>query len=146
MLRSVVTRGEAAHCSQTLVRQLVGPPAQVSLRQMVQAAARMGGALVPLTALFALSRMERDMASLLTHRLLSLDQATAVGDASRTLCAQLSAVANELVDAFGIPDHLVAAPIAADWRAFNEGDNQGEVCVTRPAWLSPAAMRKRCES
>jgi hypothetical protein len=25
-------------------------------------------------------------------------------------------------------------------------DNQGEVCVTRPAWLSPAAMRKRCES
>ena len=87
----------------------------------------MGGALVPLTALFALSRMERDMAALLTHRLLSLDQATAVGDASRSLCAQLSTVANELVDAFGIPDHLVAAPIASDWRAFNETDNQGEV-------------------
>jgi len=99
----------------------------VSLRQMVQAAGRMGGALVPLTALFALSRMERDMAALLTHRLLSLDQATAVGDASRSLCAQLSTVANELVDAFGIPDHLVAAPIASDWRAFNETDNQGEV-------------------
>ena len=35
------------------------------------------------------------------------------------------------VDAFGIPDHLVAAPIAADWEAYNAVDNRGELA---PPW------------
>ncbi len=35
------------------------------------------------------------------------------------------------VDAFGIPDHLVAAPIAGDWESYNAGDNRGELA---PAW------------
>lgn len=51
----------------------------------------------------------------------------AVGEAARGLCAQLAPQARVLVDAFGIPEHLVAAPIAADWAAFNEGDNRGEL-------------------
>jgi acyl-CoA oxidase len=32
-----------------------------------------------------------------------------------------------LIDSFAIPDYLLAAPIAGDWAAFNEGDNRGEV-------------------
>jgi hypothetical protein len=32
-----------------------------------------------------------------------------------------------LIDSFGIPEHLVAAPIAGDWARYNEADNQGEL-------------------
>ncbi len=32
-----------------------------------------------------------------------------------------------MIDAFGIPPHLQAAPIAADWEAYNKVDNQGEL-------------------
>ena len=31
------------------------------------------------------------------------------------------------MDSFGIPDHLIAAPIAEDWETFNVSDNQGEL-------------------
>lgn len=43
----------------------------------------------------------------------------------RELCTKLAPVGQQLVDAFGIPDHLVAAPIAADWETFNISDNRG---------------------
>ena len=32
-----------------------------------------------------------------------------------------------VVEAFGIPDHLVAAPIAGDWERYNRVDNKGEL-------------------
>ena len=35
------------------------------------------------------------------------------------------------IDAFGIPDHLVAAPLAGDWETYNAVDNRGELA---PAW------------
>lgn len=47
--------------------------------------------------------------------------------ASRELCQQLAPSSQALVDAFGIPDHLVAAPIATDWEGYNKVDNQGEL-------------------
>lgn len=34
---------------------------------------------------------------------------------------------NAQVDAFGIPDHLLATPIAGDWEAYNRVDNRGEL-------------------
>lgn len=33
----------------------------------------------------------------------------------------------ELLTAFGIPEHMVHAPIAKDWEKYNETDNQGEL-------------------
>lgn len=47
--------------------------------------------------------------------------------AVRACCAGLSGVSQALVDALGVPDHLVAAPIAGDWEAFNAVDNDGEL-------------------
>ena len=32
-----------------------------------------------------------------------------------------------LVKAFGIPDHMVAAPAGGDWVEYNQTDNQGEL-------------------
>lgn len=45
----------------------------------------------------------------------------------RALCHELAPYSSRLVDAFGIPDHILAAPLAADWEAFNASDNRGEV-------------------
>jgi len=57
-----------------------------------------------------------------------LPPAIEVGNAVRALCASLAPQALHLVDAFGVPDHMVQAPIALDWHKFNLVDNQGE-CV-----------------
>lgn len=43
------------------------------------------------------------------------------------VCRVLGVEAVSLVDAFGIPDHLLAAPIAADWIKYNRVDNRGEL-------------------
>lgn len=43
------------------------------------------------------------------------------------LCREVGSEAVSLVDAFGIPDHLLAAPIAADWVKYNRVDNRGEL-------------------
>lgn len=45
----------------------------------------------------------------------------------RSLCTDLSAHTQQIIAAFGIPDHLVAAPIAADWEKYNMVDNRGEL-------------------
>ena len=46
----------------------------------------------------------------------------------RNLCKQLAPLSLQLVEAFGIPDWILAAPLAADWESYNEQDNQGELC------------------
>lgn len=48
-------------------------------------------------------------------------------DTIRALVAQLGPSAQHMVSAFGIPDYLVAAPIAANWEHYNRFDNQGEL-------------------
>lgn len=43
------------------------------------------------------------------------------------LCRSLGRESVALVEAFGVPEHLLAAPIAADWVKYNAVDNQGEL-------------------
>lgn len=43
------------------------------------------------------------------------------------LCRKLGRESVALVEAFGIPEHLLAAPIASDWVKYNVVDNQGEL-------------------
>lgn len=45
----------------------------------------------------------------------------------RASIAILGPQAHGIIDAFGIPPHLVAAPIACDWEAYNKTDNKGEL-------------------
>ena len=51
---------------------------------------------------------------------------------------KLAPQGQQLVDAFGIPEHLVAAPIAQDWEGYNITDNQGELVpiggAKKPEW------------
>lgn len=46
---------------------------------------------------------------------------------NRALCAELTPHALALTEAFGLPDEVLAAPIAGDWVKYNEYDNQGEL-------------------
>jgi len=88
------------------------------------------GMLEKLTVLFALDAIETDIAWFLTHNVLALDMGKQLFDDIRVLCGNgangLADNALELVDAFGIPDHLLP-PAALDWVEYNVKDNQGEL-------------------
>ena len=62
--------------------------------------------------LYALSEIERDRAWFLEHGRLSATRAKGVIQAVNDLCAELRPHARLLVDAFGVPESSIAAPIA----------------------------------
>lgn len=80
-----------------------------------------------LLALYALRRIEIDLAWFLTSQTLTLAQGKAVSERVRALCKEIAPYALSLVQGFGIPDHLCIAPIAQDWVKYNETDECGEV-------------------
>jgi acyl-CoA oxidase len=55
------------------------------------------------------------------------DAVKAVPEKARELCRQLAPDALALTEAFGMTEAMLSAPIARDWVAYNEYDNQGEV-------------------
>ena len=46
---------------------------------------------------------------------------------NRRLCAEIAPHSLSLIDTFGLPEEILAAPIASDWVKYNETDNQGEL-------------------
>lgn len=100
-----------------------------------RAAAKSGGdgaaaapALRALAALFGASRAERAAAPLLAAGLVGPADAEAlrlaVNRACRALCRGAPPACLKLCDAFGIPDHLLQAPIAFDWRSMGAAGAQ----------------------
>ncbi|KFM25759.1 Acyl-coenzyme A oxidase 2, peroxisomal [Auxenochlorella protothecoides] len=83
--------------------------------------------LVRCVTLYALCRLEADLAWLMTEGMVPLRVGAAVPGAVRGLCAALAPDFGTLVQALGVPEHLIAAPIAGDWARYNETDNRGEV-------------------
>jgi acyl-CoA oxidase len=71
----------------------------------------LGTVLARLCDLYALSELERERAWFQEHGRISSTRAKATTRAVNDLCAELRPHAEELVDAFGIPDELLAAPI-----------------------------------
>lgn len=124
---------------------------RVTLEQFALAVERdasgVAGKLRPLAELYGLTVVERDLAWFLAEGILSPAQGRAVVAEARGLCRDLSAQMTQLVDAFGIPDHLVAAPIAGDWEAYNARDNRGELTgawdpVRRGRWTGQGKKRR----
>ena len=97
------------------------------LEASICASGALPSALKPMVALYGLSRLQADLPLLLTEHVLPLEAGAAIGHEIRELCTELAPTSQRYVDAFGIPKHLVAAPIAASWERFNEVDNVGEV-------------------
>ena len=79
--------------------------------------------------LYALDVVERELGNLLCEGFITPMQGQQVQQAKRDACKVLGAgnVWEILVSAFGIPEHMIAAPIASDWKKFNLTDNQGEI-------------------
>jgi acyl-CoA oxidase len=69
------------------------------------------GVLERLCDLHALANLEADRAWLQEHGRISSTRAKTLTRTVNRLCAELRPLAGELVDAFGIPDELLAAPI-----------------------------------
>jgi acyl-CoA oxidase len=84
------------------------------------------GILSQVRDLFAVNVIENDLAWFMMQGLVSTKQGQSIVKQSQNLCKVLGKQSLALVQAFGIPDHLVGAPIAGDWIKYNEYDNQGE--------------------
>ncbi len=67
-----------------------------------------------LCALYALTVLERERGWFLEERYIDAPKSKAIRTEVNALCAGLRPVAVELVDAFAIPDAVLAAPIALE--------------------------------
>ncbi len=80
-----------------------------------------------LALVYGLTRVERGLAFYLAAGVMDGKAAAALRLAVNDLCARLSANDGKtllrLCDGFGIPDHLMSAPIARDWQQIGSGIN-----------------------
>jgi len=83
-----------------------------------------------LILLYALKKLEDDLAYFVCQGLVTTEVGSAVPDHVRALCARVSRSWSTVVDAFQIPQSIAQAPIAGDWVRFNSVDNNGEVVST----------------
>lgn len=81
--------------------------------------------------LFAAACIQRDLAWYVCNDIVTKEQGLALEGDVAALCGDskdgLGLDILKLIESFDIPDYVVSAPIAADWVAFNEKDNVGEV-------------------
>lgn len=84
-----------------------------------------------LVLLYALKKLEDDLAWVLCQGLVSKAVASVLPDHVRALCARVAGSWSTVIDAFQIPQSIAQAPIAADWVAYNSVDNAGEVAGVR---------------
>jgi len=80
-----------------------------------------------LLRLYAFTKIEEDLAFFVTRRFICKDQVHLVAAQIREMSALLARASLSLCEGFGIPDHLLPAPIAFDWVEYNKGDNRGEI-------------------
>eukprot|EP00126_Sphaerothecum_destruens_P009145 Sdes_comp20439_c0_seq1m14601 len=87
------------------------------------------GVLTDLYTLHALHRTETDIGFLLTRGFLTPAQSRLMTERKSELCTSLGKSSLELIDAFGIREHMYHAPIAKDYVDYNKENFQGEVHV-----------------
>jgi acyl-CoA oxidase len=127
------------------------PPPPLGPAAARQAAASARPLLMPTVVLFAASCVEADLAWFVGEGVLPARAAKAVPAGCRALIRDMGpSAALELVASFGIPEELMAAPIASDWEDYNRYDNRGELvgpCFARPLpapgargpWAAPSS-------
>lgn len=83
--------------------------------------------LTQLLQLYGLDRIHNDGVFFLEKGFLNAEQSESANLHIQNLCSELGKDALELTKGFGIPDHMHHAPIANDWVAYNEYENNGEL-------------------
>lgn len=79
-----------------------------------------------LLKLYGLETIQENARFFLEKGLITSEESVTMGELHRKLCKDLGQDALDYVNAFGIPDEVIAAPIARDWVQFNADDNMGE--------------------
>lgn len=80
-----------------------------------------------LTALFAYGLVAQDLAFFLKKSLVTPAQGQAVLDAHNQLIKEFAPHVPSTIKSLGLAEHMIFAPIAKDWAAYNAEDNRGEV-------------------
>ena len=83
--------------------------------------------LTKLFQLYQLSNVEKNLGWYLTTKTLTLEQGQQVTPLCAQLCRELAPHSLPLVEAFGITDTMLSAPIALDWVKYNVDNFEGEV-------------------
>jgi acyl-CoA oxidase len=83
--------------------------------------------LTEIATLYGLHVLEEDLAWFLADGVFTPEEGKRVVEESRAWTKRLAPQALNIVNAFGIPDHVLLAPIAADWVKYNDSDNKGEI-------------------
>ena len=100
---------------------------EAGMRTLVQCSPALQPVLRDIMKLYALYRLEADLGWFMAEEMVSPVVGRAVPALICELCASLAPYCKGLVESFGIPDHVVQAPIAGDWARYNTADNKGEV-------------------
>lgn len=103
-----------AHIESFLLRSFIKKEADVEDEEIKSVLGRV-------RSLFALTRMEEDLAWFLENGYVQTAKARAVRDLINALCAEVKEDALSLVESFGIPDEVLSAPIA-----FANGKDPGD--------------------
>jgi len=88
----------------------------------------LAGILEPIVNQYMCDIIEKDAGTFLTLGLLSVDEYKGIVKQSQELCHTMQDQCLNVIEAFGLTDELLSAPIALDWSKFNESNNCGEVC------------------
>ena len=83
--------------------------------------------LTQLHKLYMLDVIEKNLGWYTISGILPIEVAKGVNPTASAVCKELAPQALPLVDAFGLTDAMLSAPIARDWVHYNTYDNQGEV-------------------
>ena len=83
--------------------------------------------LTDLYRLYAVSLIINDVGFYIRHELMDSGTVNKFQEYQDQLCAKLSPMSLDLVDAFGLDNDLLNVPIAMDWVKYNSVDNQGEL-------------------
>lgn len=79
--------------------------------------------------LYTVDCIERDLGWFMRSGLVNKKQANAIVEFSTECCSVIARQSLALVEAFGVPEQCIVAPIAGDWVKYNEVDNLGEVII-----------------
>ena len=110
--------GELAksHVERQLLEAFVDEIEQLDTQQASEEQASLIPVLRSLCSIYALTTIQKNMGFYLTFRFFSAATSKSMWDTINSLCAKLAPMSLSLVDAFGIPDTMLAAPIAGDWK------------------------------
>ena len=77
--------------------------------------------------LYAVDCLTRDCARAVQYGVLGAGDVASLQDQTAVLCREIHDISLDLIGSFGIPDGVMAAPIAGDWLSYQSVDNRGEI-------------------